>query len=65
MKSVECRESWIVASAVLAITTVAFGCAWITSVALTEIAKPRWAAKVGPGAGDFDRLARGLASAAS
>ncbi len=38
MRSVESRESWIVASAVLAITTVAFGCAWITPVALTEIA---------------------------
>ena len=38
MTTVESRESWIVASAVLAITTVAFGCAWITPVALTEIA---------------------------
>lgn len=39
MASVETRASWVVACAVLALTTVAFGSAWITTVALTEIAK--------------------------
>ena len=38
MTSVDSRQSWIVACAVLAITTVAFGSAWITTVALIEIA---------------------------
>lgn len=39
MPAVDSRQSWIVACAVLTITTVSFGSAWITTVALTEIAK--------------------------
>lgn len=36
--SIETRSSWVVASIALAIMTMAFGCAWVTSVALKEIA---------------------------
>ncbi len=39
MTSVDSRQSWIIACAVLAITSVAYGSAWIATVALTEIAK--------------------------
>ena len=38
MPAVDSRSSWVVASVVLLIMGLAFGSAWITSVALTEIA---------------------------
>lgn len=59
--SVEGRESWIVASAVLALTTVAFGCAWITPVALTEIAKDMGGVRTVPAlAGSIAWLGAGI-----
>lgn len=61
MRSVESRESWIVASAVLAITTVSFGCAWITPVALTEIAREMGGVRTVPAlAGSIAWLGAGI-----
>ena len=39
MPSVDSKQSWIVAGVVLVIMGLVFGAAWITAVALTEIAK--------------------------
>ena len=39
MPSVDTKQSWIVAGVVLVIMGLVFGAAWITAVALTEIAK--------------------------
>ena len=36
--SIESRASWVVASVALVIMTMAFGAAWITAVALKDIA---------------------------
>jgi MFS family permease len=55
VSSVETRQSWIVAVVALAIMSLVFGAAWITSVALTEIA-----AEVG-GARSVPALATSLA----
>ena len=56
--SVETRASWAVASVALAILGMSFGAAWITAVALKDIAAEVGGARSDPGARQFAGVAR-------